>query len=116
MSRIATFIDGGYLDKVLKNEFYTTSIDYNKLSEYIHTTINPDRSYLRTYYYHCLPYKSTPPTRDESTRFAARQNFYDAISRLPRFEVKLGHLARRRDLNGRYRYEHLDEPGAGFDR
>ncbi|MGB4681268.1 MAG: hypothetical protein WBH65_01910 [Dethiobacteria bacterium] len=24
---------------------------------------------LRTYYYHCLPYKSNPPTEEESERY-----------------------------------------------
>jgi len=50
---------------------------------------------LRTYYYHCLPYQSDPPTPEERQRFASRQRFFAALSRLPHFQVRLGKLVCR---------------------
>ena len=50
---------------------------------------------LRTYYYHCLPYKSPSPTPEEAERFARKQRFFHALSRLDRFEVREGKLALR---------------------
>jgi uncharacterized LabA/DUF88 family protein len=106
MSRVAIFIDGGYVDKVLRHEFGGAKIAYARFSQEISAQIHPDIDILRTYYYHCLPYKSDPPTPEESQRFASMQNFLDAINRLPRFEVRLGRLARRGpDKDGRYYFE-----------
>jgi uncharacterized LabA/DUF88 family protein len=106
MSRVAIFIDGGYMDRVLRDEFNGMRIDYTAFSREISALISPDTYILRTYYYHCLPYQSNPPTREESERFALRRNFLDAINRLPRFEVKLGRLARRGpDIHGQYFFE-----------
>lgn len=106
MGRIAIFIDGGYLDKVLRNEFGGARIAYELLSRQIATQIDPSATILRTYYYHCLPYQSNPPTSEESNRFAYMQNFLEAINRLPRFDVKLGRLARRvTEVPGQYLFE-----------
>ena len=33
--RIAIFLDGGYVGKMLKHEFKEAKIDYKKLSEYL---------------------------------------------------------------------------------
>ena len=95
MFRAAIFIDGGYVDKILRNDFGGIKISYSRLSQKIAQCIHPDVDLLRLYYYHCLPYQSNPPTAEESERFAAAQDFYDAINRLPRYQVKLGRLARR---------------------
>jgi len=51
------------------------------------------RNSLRTYYYHCLPYKSNSPTIEESQRFSQAQGFYRRLQRLPRFEVREGSLS-----------------------
>lgn len=91
MSRVAIFIDGGYLDFVLREEFGLARIDYAKLSEEIAQGID----ILRTYYYHCLPYQSNPPTLEEKERFRSAQRFFDTLKRLPRYEVRLGKLAFR---------------------
>lgn len=50
---------------------------------------------LRAYYYHCLPYQSNPPTFEEKERYAVRHGFFNALRRIPRFEVRLGNLAFR---------------------
>jgi len=64
MRRVATFIDGGYLDKVLRHELKGVRIDYAAFSRQILAQIHPDAYALRTYYYHCLPYQSNPPTQE----------------------------------------------------
>ena len=106
MYRVAIFIDGGYIDKVLEHACGNVRIDYRLLADTICKTIHPDADIFRVYYYHCQPWQSSSPTPDESARFAAKQNFFDAINRLPRFAVKLGRLARRGpDNQGKYSYE-----------
>jgi len=106
MSKIAVFIDGGYLDKILRKEFNGIRIDYDLFPKQICSKVDPQGQLFRTYYYHCLPYKSNPPSQEESARFASKQNFYTAINRLPRFEVRLGKLSRRGpDAQGLYHYE-----------
>jgi uncharacterized LabA/DUF88 family protein len=89
--RIAIFIDGGYLEKIVKNEFAEVPIDFAKLVE----VLLDGRELLRTYYYNCLPYQSNPPTPEESERFAKKERFFSYLRRLPRFSVRLGKLAFR---------------------
>ncbi|MBP8973997.1 MAG: NYN domain-containing protein [Anaerolineae bacterium] len=106
MSRIAIFIDGGYIEKVLNNELNAVRIDYSKLSNYIANCISPQIDLLRAYHYHCLPYQSNPPTPTEQALFAKKQKFFAALDGLPRFEVRYGRLERRGpDASGQYRYE-----------
>ncbi len=90
MSRVAIFIDGGYLTKLLK-ELGEPSLDYLRFSELLAS----GKERLRTYYYHCMPYRSNPPTREENERYAGMQRFVEYLRRLPRFEVRLGRLAKR---------------------
>lgn len=95
MGSIAIYIDGGYIEKVRIEEFDRIPTDFQLLSQAIAKIVSPDSELLRTYYYHCLPYKSDPPTTEESDRFGKRQNFYNALEKLPRFEVRLGRLDKR---------------------
>jgi len=90
-SRIAIFIDGGYLDAVVRDDCGGGKIDYAKLAE----KAAGDVDILRTYYYNCPPHQRTPPTPEESERFAQAERFYAALRALPRFEVRLGMLAYR---------------------
>ena len=100
--RVAIFIDGAYLDHVLRNEFKDARIDYEALSK----ELAGDSDVLRTYYYHCPPYQGNPPTQDERDRYAAQRKFYTALERLPRFSVRLGRLAYRGDdAAGRPKFE-----------
>ncbi len=85
----AVFIDGGYLDKVLEYDHDGARIDYAKLA---HAMCEPEEL-LRAYYYHCLPYRSDPPTPEEQSRYRQKRRFTAALSHLPRFEVRLGKLA-----------------------
>ena len=93
----AVFIDGGYLEKVLRHDHGEPKIDFEKLA---HTMCEPNEL-LRAYYYHCLPYQSNQPTPEERSRYSNRR-FTTALSHLPRFEVRLGKLAYRgKDHQGR---------------
>ena len=101
-NRAAIFIDGAYLDYLLKEDFGTARIDYQALSE----RMAGDADILRTYYYHCPSYQGNPPTEEERKRYSAQRRFFDMLERLPRYTVRLGHLARRGvDDRGRPRYE-----------
>ena len=91
MGRAAILIDGAYLSRALKDEFDEARIDFGKLP----AELAPGRDVLRTYYYNCLPYKSDPPTPEESKRFGRAQSFMSSLERLPRFTVRLGKLAYR---------------------
>lgn len=96
MARLAIFIDGGYADKLAEEEF-SMRIDFEKLSEEIRKIVaskTPEAvDILRTFYYHCLPYQSNPPTTEENARFGQKRRFFDALRRIARFEVREGRLA-----------------------
>lgn len=105
MGRLVVFIDGGYIGRIARDEF-NVSPDYGKLSQAITREINGQSTepvdLLRTLYYDCLPYQSPKPTLPESERFGKARKFYDALGRLPRFEVRLGRLVYRgNDAQGR---------------
>jgi uncharacterized LabA/DUF88 family protein len=100
MARIAIFIDGAYLEYLLKEEFGAPRIDFKLLVKHV----SENRELLRAYYYDCLPFQSEPPSAEERLRFSRRQGFHSALTRIPRFQLRLGKLARRHD-NGKLRYE-----------
>ena len=87
----AVFIDAGYLDKLIHFEFGGAKIDYAQLVD----ELAKPGELLRAYYYHCMPYQSNPPTADEKQRYASKHRFVTALSHLPRFQVRLGRLAKR---------------------
>lgn len=86
-------LDGGYLDKVLE-AFNRLSIDYDRFSDEL-CRRSGGFSRFRTYYYHCAPYQSNPPTDEERLRYANMSRFFNALRYLPRFEVRLGKLEMR---------------------
>jgi hypothetical protein len=65
----AIFIDGAYLEFVLKGEFGRPPMDFAALAN----RVAGARELLRTYFYDCLPYQSARPTPDERERFARRE-------------------------------------------
>jgi len=89
MARAAVFIDGAYFDNVLLN-FGRMKVDYEKFSD----SLCQGYERLRTYYYHCLPYQSSPPTAQESQKYASMRMFLSTLERLSRFEVRLGKIAK----------------------
>ena len=100
--RVAIFIDGAYLEYVLKDDFDMPHISFERLS----SAMAGEGSILRTYYYHCPPYQGNPPTTEEKQRYDARRRFYTSLDRLPRFSVRLGRLAFRGiGADGKPRYE-----------
>ena len=103
MARLAIFLDGGYIDQLASNEF-STWIDYEKLVREITNVVTSRTAepldLLRTYYYHCLPYQSSPPTASEEKQFASKRRFFNALRRLDRFMVREGRL-KFRGLDGR---------------
>lgn len=98
MARLAIFIDGGYLDALARDEF-SVWVDYKKFVEQIALTVvskTPNSvDLLRTYYYHCLPYQSNPPTEEEARRYGSKHRFFAGLRRLDRFTVREGRLAFR---------------------
>ncbi len=98
MGRLAIFVDGRYIDSVARHGF-EVQLDYGKFSAAIAKVVD-DRTVepvelLRTFFYNCLPYQSRKPTADEAQRYSQARSFYDALGRLPRYEVRLGRLAYR---------------------
>ena len=85
------FIDGGYLDYTLRDDFQSARVNYAQLSE----ALAGEKEILRSYYYHCLPYQSEPPTTEESERFGKMQRFFYALRQIPRYEVREGRLESR---------------------
>ena len=96
--KVGIFIDGGYLQRILKDVFGEPSIDHKQLSE----EMARGKDILRTYYYDCLPYQGNPPSQEESRRVSAKQKFFSYLNNLPKYQVQEGTLAYRgRDNNGR---------------
>ncbi len=105
--RVAIFIDGGYLDAVLRDEFGGARINYSALAQ----KLRLDSDILRTYYYHCPLIQSNAPTQEESRRYSGQLRFFKSLNGLPRFSVRLGKLARRgthRDGTPRYEQKRVD--------
>jgi uncharacterized LabA/DUF88 family protein len=101
MDRYAVFVDGGYARKVFE-QFGNVRASYLKFSQYV--AAGQER--LRTYYYDCAPYVSSPPTVAEKTRKAAFDRFVAALEQESRFQVRLGRLAKRGELpDGTPRFE-----------
>jgi len=95
MEKVIVFFDGGYLDHVGRDS--QKRIDLSKFT----TKLCVSNSFVRAYYYHCLPYQSNPPTVDERDYFRKVNSFFDRLKRLDRFQVRLGKLVKRGiDQNG----------------
>lgn len=91
MDRYAVFIDGGYAKKI-PDQFGGKRISYLKFSQHPSVARNQER--LRTYYYDCAPYTSSPPSSDEKIRKANFDRFVARLESESRFQVRLGRLAK----------------------
>ncbi|MBD3405001.1 MAG: NYN domain-containing protein [Candidatus Lokiarchaeota archaeon] len=89
LQRAAVFIDIGYFGKVLKYCFDEPRIDFEKFSDYL----CEDKERLRTYVYDCPPYVSQEPTDEEERRQENHERFASSLTKLHRFEVRLGKTA-----------------------
>ncbi|HOO97827.1 MAG TPA: NYN domain-containing protein [Caldisericia bacterium] len=102
MNRIANFIDGGYLDALLRNEFPGRLIDFQKLS----MLMTGEFDLLRSYYYHCPPYEVENPTDKQKQFYDERGQYLKRIEGVPRFENRLGQLQYRgKDEKGKPIFE-----------
>lgn len=88
MDRCAIFIDGAYVDKLFQHHLGGVKVDYAKFAQHLNAGCN----LLRTYYYNCPPYQSSHPTADEKQRFSSHEKFMAALSKLPRFQIRMGKL------------------------
>jgi uncharacterized LabA/DUF88 family protein len=96
--RTAIFIDGAYFDRLLDSEFNRVRVDFGLLANKLAAGDNV----LRTYYYHCPPYMPPRPTEEDIRRNEAKDRFFNALTTLPRFQIRLGKLMYRgQDENGR---------------
>ena len=87
--QVANFIDGGYLDAIMRDEFDNLPVDYAKLANYM----SNGRNILRTCYYHCPPYNDHSAHSEALTKKFAE--FTSGLSNLTNFELRLGRLERR---------------------
>jgi len=101
MSRVAVFIDGGYLDKTLELEFERRRIDYEKFAR----DIAGDGEMFRVYYYYAMPFQSDPPTGEEKTRYRNKQRFVDSLGRLALFDMRKG---RSQKISGTFKQKRVD--------
>ena len=90
--RALLLIDGGYLD-YLQRSFGSPRIDYGKMALAICERFG--YAMLRCVYVNCLPYLSQNPAPEEQEAYNRKQAFFDRLSKLDRFQVKLGRLAFR---------------------
>jgi uncharacterized LabA/DUF88 family protein len=90
MSKAIVLIDGAYFNKVLEKLFHRPPFSYKKFSNILCSNANCER--IRTYYYHCMPYQSNPPTMSERKRYSEMDSFIAHLRNLPRFEIRLGRL------------------------
>ena len=102
MGRCAVLIDGGYLNKVCENEYNKANLHFGLLSNDVVGT-NSER--LRTYYYHCMPYQSNPPTSEEQQRHRAMSQFIFNLEKMPRFQFRQGKLQK---IQGTFRQKRVD--------
>ena len=110
--RCAVFIDGAYLEKLLRDEQGGIPIDLEKLSDWLMErvrggTAEIPMAHLRSYYYHALPWEPHEgATREERDRVQNKRSFFHRIEHLNRFEVRLGRTQRFFDeACGVYRFE-----------
>jgi uncharacterized LabA/DUF88 family protein len=96
MARAAVFIDGAYFDNVKRQLFgaHPPKVDLHRLSD---EAASPYER-LRTYYYHCLPHQIDREGQANDPRYSAMQGFLKRLRQLPRFQVRLGTLARRGEV------------------
>jgi uncharacterized LabA/DUF88 family protein len=90
MSKAIVQIDGAYFNNVLEKVFKRPAFSYEKFSDILCSNAGCER--VRTYYYHCMPYQSDPPTETERKRYSRMDAFMAHLRKLPRFEIRLGRL------------------------
>lgn len=85
-NRVMIFIDGSNVYHSVRDLYQRTDIDYAKLV----TCLTNGRDYQRTYFYGALVDQAR-----ELQAYKDQQRFLAALTRLPYFEVRMGHLVYR---------------------
>jgi uncharacterized LabA/DUF88 family protein len=85
-NRTAVFIDGGYLNQVMKL-YPNSQLNFEKFSNMI-----CGKELFRTYYYNSMPFVPNHPTIEDNDRIKKANNFYSVLRHLPKYEVRLGKL------------------------
>ncbi len=88
--KTAIFIDGGYLDYVIKDYGYKR-IDFERFIQWL----CGDKPLLRAYYYHCKPYVGSPPSDAETRMQSNADKFYTYLDTLPNVQTRFGKLKYR---------------------
>lgn len=88
--KTAVFIDGPYFDRVLR-DCGSPRLDFEQLS----AELAQPNELLRTYYYHSLPYLGPEPGDAEEARYVDKQRFFNALTRMNRFQVREGKMEYR---------------------
>jgi len=91
---IGVFIDGDYLDGVLRAEFESARIDFMTFSQLI---IPEGHHRFRTYYYKSVPYIGVDSTDEDRQRADGIDKFLQSLRHLPRFKVRTGELYKSGD-------------------
>ena len=81
--RIMIFIDGSNLYHSLKGHFQRTDIDMGKFCQ----KLLEKRRLIRVYYYNARVGR-----KEEPERYQHQQTFFDGVSAIPYFELRLGRL------------------------
>ncbi len=81
--RVMVFIDGSNLYHSLKGYFKRTDIDMGKLGQ----KLLERRRLIRVYYYNAIVGR-----KEEPERYRDQQAFFNSVSSIPYFELRLGRL------------------------
>ena len=94
MAKLAIFVDGGYLTNIVRP--LRIWVDFEKLSgairHRISKSVEEPLDLLRTYYYDCLPWRDAASGEEDNQRYFNTLKFFDALRRIPRFDVREGRL------------------------
>lgn len=95
----AIFIDGIHIEKFQLHS--GRQISFQKLGD----ELTKGDFRVRTYYYSAMPHLSERPTKEELELYGKIERFHEALSKIPRFEIKLGRIQR---INGKYTQKGVD--------
>jgi uncharacterized LabA/DUF88 family protein len=102
MGKAVVLIDGGYLSKVLET-FGRPLFSFEKFSDLLCQRANCER--IRTYYYHCRPYQSNPPTAAEKLMYSEFSKFENYLNTVKRLDFRAGRLQR---IGGTFKQKGVD--------
>ena len=90
MNKTAIFIDGGYLNNVMK-EFHGRTLNFEKFSNVL---TDSGKDLFRTYYYNSLPiiYPNSHSNAEDIERLNKAKIFYTILNEIPNLEIRLGKL------------------------